>query len=80
VRRRGRGRTRGYSTSALDKFFGLLLLVVYVALIVGLAAGVTFVVIKLFPVKPKASEPEPPSEDGNGPSGRMFRRAKREAT
>jgi len=64
----------------VDRAFGLLLLVVYVTLIVGLAAGVTFVMIKLFPVKTKPDKPDEPSNDGNGPAGRLFRRAKREAT
>ena len=47
----------------MDRAFGLLLLLAYIVLIVGLAAGVTFVVIKLFPMKPKESnikEGEPP--------------------
>ena len=66
----------------MDRAFGLLLLLAYIVLIVGLAAGVTFVVIKLFPMKPKESKPEEPSNDGDGPppQGRLFRRAKREAT
>jgi len=65
----------------LDRALGLLLLVVYVALIVGLSAGVTFLVIKLFPVKPKSHTPDEPSNDGDGgPAGRLFRKAKREAT
>jgi hypothetical protein len=64
----------------LDRVFGLLLLIVYVAVIVGLSAGVTFVVIKLFPVKSKSKAPDDPSNDGDGsgPAGRLFRRAKRE--
>ncbi|HET7745127.1 MAG TPA: hypothetical protein VFK76_10340 [Gaiellaceae bacterium] len=62
----------------MDRIFGLLLLVVYVAAIVGLSAGVTFLVIKLFPVKSKPSEPDEPSNDGGGPAGKLFRRAKRE--
>jgi len=63
----------------VDRVFGLLLLVVYVAIVVGLSAGVTFLVIKLFPVKSKPSKPDEPSNDGDGgPAGRLFRRAKRE--
>jgi hypothetical protein len=65
----------------LDRAFGLLLLVVYVGVVVGLSAGVTFLVIKLFPVKSKTSTPDEPSNDGDGgPAGRLFRRAKRAAT
>ncbi len=64
----------------MDRVFGLLLLVVYVAAIVGLSSGVTFLVIKLFPVKSKSSTPDEPSEDdgGGGPVGKLFRKAKRE--
>jgi len=64
----------------LDRILGLLLLAVYVATIVGLSAGVTFLVIKLFPVKSKPAKPDSPSEDGDGPTGRLFRRAKRGTT
>ena len=65
----------------MDRVFGLLLLLVYVAVVVGLSAGVTFLVIKLFPVKSKPSKPETPSDDGDGSSaGRLFRKAKRQAT
>jgi hypothetical protein len=65
----------------VDRVLGLLLLVVYVAAIVGLSAGVTFLVIKLFPVKSKSSTPDEPSNDGDGgPAGRLFRKAKREST
>jgi hypothetical protein len=35
--------------------FGLIEFIVYVALIVGLAAGVTWVVVRLTPSKPKPS-------------------------
>jgi len=63
----------------LDRVFGLLLLLVYVAGIVGLSAGVTFLVIRLFPVKTKPDRPDEPSNDGDGPAGRLFRRTKREA-
>ena len=41
----------------MDRVFGLLLLLVYVAGIVGLSAGVTFLVIRLFPVKTKPDRP-----------------------
>ena len=64
----------------MDRALGLLLLIVYVAAIVGLSAGVTFVVIRLFPVKSKTNKPDDPSDDGDGgPAGKLFRRAKREA-
>jgi hypothetical protein len=75
---------RGYSTAALDDALGLLLLAAYIAGIVGLAAAITFAVIKIFPTerKPKGpdsekSAPPPASPDG---AGRLFRRSKRAAT
>jgi len=40
---------------------------------------VTFLVIRLFPVKTKPDRPDEPSNDGDGPAGRLFRRTKREA-
>jgi hypothetical protein len=65
----------------LDDLLGLLLLGAYILGIVGLAALVTLVAIKIFPTKDRpGKKPEPPSEDGDAPSGRLFRRAKREAT
>ena len=61
-----------------------MLLVVYIVGIVGLAAAITFAVIKIFPTerKPKdpdkrESSPPPASPDG---SGRLFRKSKRAAT
>lgn len=79
-----RGRARRYSTSALDAFLGLLLLALYVVGMVGLAALVTFVAIKIFPTKdrPSKNQDAPPSDDGaSGASGagRLFRKAKRGA-
>ena len=69
----------------MEKFLGLLLLVVYIAAIVGLAAGVTFAVVKIFPTQrtpAKPSDPDSPSPTGSDESigGRLFRRAKRAAT
>jgi hypothetical protein len=69
----------------LDRALGLLLLAVYIVAIVGLAALVTFVVIKLFPTErtPKAREPTegapPSSRRDEQPAGRLYRRAKRGA-
>jgi hypothetical protein len=78
-------RARGYSTAALDDVLGLLLLVVYIAAIVGLAAGITYAVIKIFPTernpnKPDKEDTEPPKRGDESVGGRLFRRAKREAT
>jgi hypothetical protein len=65
----------------LDELLGLLLLAAYIAAIVGLAAIVTYTVIRIFPTErtpKKPDEPkEPPSSGGGAPAGRLFRRAKR---
>jgi hypothetical protein len=65
----------------LDRALGLLLLAVYITAIVGLAALITFAVIKIFPTErtpKKPDKPETPSGDGTA-QGRLFRRAKRGA-
>jgi hypothetical protein len=69
----------------LDDVFGLLLLVVYISAIVGLAAAITYGVIKIFPTErgtKKPSDTDPPATNRGEESagGRLFRRAKREAT
>jgi len=63
----------------LDKILGLLLLVLYITAIVGLAAGVTFAVVKIFPTERKPKKPdEPDSSSGSGDSGgSLFRKSKR---
>jgi hypothetical protein len=69
----------------LDAALGLVYLVLYIVAIVGLAALVTFGAIKIFPTKDRPTKKEkgddtsPPSDDGAG-AGRLFRKAKREAT
>ena len=40
---------RGYPTSSMHSVLGILGLVMYVAAIIGLAAGVTWIVVRLFP-------------------------------
>jgi hypothetical protein len=69
----------------LDDVLGLALLVVYIVGIVGLAAAITWAVIKIFPTERKPKNPDqqesshpPASSDGGG--GRLFRRSKRAAT
>jgi hypothetical protein len=69
----------------LEKLLGLLLLAVYITVIVSLAAAVTYAVIKIFPTQRTPSKPDssdPPASDRGNESlqGRLFRRAKREAT
>ncbi len=57
-----------------------MLLAVYIVAIVGLAALVTYAVIRIFPTerKPKSPDkPETPSGDGTSAAGRLFRKAKR---
>jgi hypothetical protein len=62
----------------LDTVLGLFLLAVYIIAIVGLAALVTFVAIRIFPTKDRPEKkPDPPSADADTPAGRLFRRAKR---
>lgn len=53
----------------------------YIVAIVGLAAVVTFTVIRIFPTERTPRKPDKsdePSDDGAG-AGRLFRRAKRGA-
>jgi hypothetical protein len=69
----------------LDKILGLLLLAIYIAAIVGLAAAITFAVIKIFPTQRTPSKPDEPGAPSpprgqESLGGRLFRRAKREAT
>ncbi len=69
----------------MDDVLGLLLLVVYISAIVGLAAAITYGVIKIFPTErnpKKPSDTDPPASNRGAESagGRLFRRAKREAT
>jgi hypothetical protein len=67
----------------LDQLLGLLLLAVYIVAVVGLAAAITWAVIKIFPTQrtpKKPDKPQPPAEDGAGEAGgagTLFRRAKR---
>ena len=66
---------------ALNDVLGLLLLAVYISAIVGIAALVTYAVIKIFPTERNPKKPDKPDEpsSGNGAegAGRLFRRAKR---
>jgi hypothetical protein len=66
----------------LDEILGLLLLAFYIVAVVGLAALITWAVIKIFPTQRTPKKPDktetPSSGDGTG-EGRLFRRAKRGA-
>ena len=73
---------RRYSTAALDQALGLLLLALYIVGVVGLAAAMTWVVVKIFPTKSDSGNgpderKKERSKDDAEPSGRLFRRAKR---
>jgi hypothetical protein len=66
----------------LDRALGLLLLAAYITAIVGLAALVTYAVIRIFPTernpkKPDKQDKPDASSDGGAGQGRLFRRAKR---
>jgi hypothetical protein len=69
----------------LSDALGLLLLVVYIAAIVGLAAAITFAVIKIFPTERNPKKPDAPdTPDDSSPKrgdesagGSLFRRSKR---
>ena len=74
-------RARGYSTAALDKILGLLLLALYITAIVGLAAAVTFAVIRIFPTERTPRKPDQPDQpdrtSGSDSGGSLFRKSKR---
>ena len=66
----------------MEDVLGLLALAGYIVAVVGLASGVTWAVIKIFPTErnpKKSSEPEEPSANGSGEKsgGSLFRRSKR---
>ncbi len=67
--------------AALDTALGLLALAGYIAAIVGLAAVITYTVIRIFPTErnpKKPDKPDKPAANGSGEGqGRLFRRAKR---
>ena len=71
-------RPLGYSTAAVDTALGLLALAGYILAIVGLAAVITYTVIRIFPTERNPKKPDKPDANGSGESGgRLFRRAKR---
>jgi hypothetical protein len=66
----------------LSAILGLLLLIVYIVAIVGLAALITYAVVRIFPTQrgpKKPGDDEAPSSGGiAGAGGRLFRSAKRQ--
>ena len=69
----------------MNDVLGLLLLVVYIAAIVGLAAAITMAVIKIFPTErnskssDKPDDPTPKRGD-ESTGGSLFRRSKKATT
>jgi hypothetical protein len=70
----------------LDELLGLLFLGVYIVAIVGLAAGITYAVIKIFPTERNPSKPEKPEKqetssngDAAPTAGSLFRRSKKQS-
>ena len=66
----------------MEDVLGLLALAGYIVAVVGLASGVTWAVIKIFPTErnpKKSSQPDEPSTNGGGEksAGSLFRRSKR---
>jgi hypothetical protein len=47
----------GYSRFGMDTALGLILFVVFIACVIGLAAGLTWVVVRLTPAKKDSAEP-----------------------
>jgi hypothetical protein len=68
----------------LDDVLGLLLLAVYIVGILAISCAVTYAVVKIFPTERNPKKPDKPDTPsaGNGAevAGRLFRKAKREAT
>jgi hypothetical protein len=70
----------------LDDILGLLVLAVYIVGIVGLAAAITFAVIRIFPTERKPKNPDkqdsshPPASSDGSEGGKLFRKSKRAAT
>jgi hypothetical protein len=69
----------------VDQVLGLVFLAGYIALVISLAAAITYAVIKIFPTErnPKKRDDKPekrPAANGASgePQGRLFRRSKRQ--
>ena len=59
--RRLLGGSRGYCTAALENVLGLIGMVIFIVGVISLAAGVTYLVVKITPSEPrkKRKQPEP---------------------
>ena len=49
----------------MNTFFGLLGMIVWIVGVIGIAAGVTYVVVKLSPGKKKKDKPAPSAESSS---------------
>jgi len=63
----------------LDATLGLLLLLFYILSILGISAAITYAVVRIFPTERTPKKPDTPRGQESA-AGRLFRRAKREAT
>jgi hypothetical protein len=66
----------------LDQVLGLVLLALYIVGVVGLAAAMTWITVKIFPTKSNGGESpderkKQPATNGGSTGGRLFRKAKR---
>lgn len=65
----------------MEQVLGLVFLAGYIAAVIGLAAGITWGVIRIFPTERNPKKDDKPAKpDSNGSSegqGRLFRRSKR---
>ena len=69
----------------MNDVLGLLLLAVYIVGIVGLAAAITFAVIRIFPTERNSKSPDKPDDSDStrgseSSGGSLFRRSKKAAT
>ncbi len=69
----------------MNDVLGLLLLAVYIAGVVGLAAAITFAVIKIFPTERSPKGPDKPDDSDStrgteSSGGSLFRRSRKAAT
>jgi hypothetical protein len=67
----------------LDDLLGLVFLALYIVAIVGLAAAITWAVIRIFPTERTPAKAEPATAPANGGSqasaGSLFRRSKKKS-
>jgi hypothetical protein len=70
--------------AALEQVLGLVFLAAYITGVVGLAAGITWAIVKIFPTErgddKKDNEKKQSSTNDAVPGGRLFRKSKRSAT